>query len=511
LLREAVRSIDGKDFAAAGRALAGALALAPDDPECLRLQGVLLLREGRADEAAGLFARALARHPDDALILLNLGCAQAASGNADGARASLQRACEQDSTLSPAWFERAKLASSHGHMDEARIAFNRFLELEPAHRLARIGLADVLKALGRIDEAAAHYRRVITDDPRMFQAWFSLVDLKTVALTPAETAQLEQAIAMPGLPPIGQAALAFALGTVYERDARHADACVLFDRANAAMRGITRWDSAQFSRGIDAVMAVFDHELPSAPAALGAEVLFVVSLPRSGSTLVEQILAAHPQVEGASELPDLPAVLAEESARRGVGFPRWVADTTAADWERLGRRYLERTARWRANRPRFTDKLPDNWRMIGAALAMLPGARVIQVRRDPLETCWSCYRQLFQPGRADYAYAFDDLAAYWRDCERLTAFWRQRHPQQIRAQSYEALVADPPGEIRALLAFCGLPFDPACMESHRAERSTRTASAAQVRQPLHGGTARSAAYGKLLDPLRIALNPESRP
>ncbi|MET0232018.1 MAG: sulfotransferase, partial [Rhodanobacteraceae bacterium] len=230
--------------------------------------------------------------------------------------------------------------------------------------------------------------------------------------------------------------------------------------------------------------------------------------PRSGSTLVEQILAAHPDVEGASELPDLEAVILEESTFRNQRFPEWVASATPADWQRMGERYLHRTRRWRESKPRFTDKMPDNWLLAGAALAMLPGARVVNVRRDAVETCWSCFKQLFGAGRHGYSYDLSDLAETWRDYDRLSTFWARRFPDRVREQSYEKLVAEPEAETRALLDFGGLAFDPACLEPHAATRSVRTASAAQVREPLHAGTARSAAYGVRLDPLRRMLAAE---
>jgi hypothetical protein len=269
-------------------------------------------------------------------------------------------------------------------------------------------------------------------------------------------------------------------------------------------RGI-RWDAAAFSREVDELMRIFSSDVAPSAAPIGAEAIFVVGLPRSSTTLIEQILAAHPNVEGASELPDLPAVIGAESSRRGVPYTRWMREATPADWERLGREYLARTARWRAERPRFTDKLPNNWPLIGAARAMLPEAKFVACRRDPVETCWSCYKQLFAPGLVSYAYDLGELAAYWRDYDRLARFWVERYPSHVRSQSYEALLDEPEAEIRALLEFCGLAFDDACLRFHEARRGVRTVSSGQVRQPLRRDTARGPRYGELLAPLRDAL------
>jgi sulfotransferase family protein len=249
---------------------------------------------------------------------------------------------------------------------------------------------------------------------------------------------------------------------------------------------------------------VFSDLAPAEQSTFGSEAIFIVSLPRSGSTLVEQIIAAHPDVEGAGELPDLSIVIEEESHRRGRPFPTWATEADAADWHRLGARYLERTERWRQRRPRFTDKSLLNAPYVGAAAAMLPGARFVDCRRDPVETALSCYRQWFAQGQA-WSYAIDDIAAFQRGHERLMALWRTRMPASLHTVAHETLVAEPEASVRQLLAFCGLGFDPACLAFHRSDRSVRTASAAQVRQPLRQDTGRAHRYGALLDPLRRAL------
>jgi len=251
-------------------------------------------------------------------------------------------------------------------------------------------------------------------------------------------------------------------------------------------------------------LAATEHLPAALDPALGHEAIFIVGLPRSGSTLFEQILAAHPQVEGASELQDLGIVLQRESVRRGVPYPQWIPQAGADDWQRLGREYLARTARWRATRPRFTDKLPDNWKHAGVLRAMLPGATVIETRRDPLETAWSCFKQQFY-SQPHFANTLADLGAYLRGCERAMDAWRARDPDQIHLHRYEDLLADPEPAVRRLLADCALDYDPGCLDFHAARRSVRTASAAQVRQPLRRDTTRAAAYGALLDPLRGAL------
>jgi hypothetical protein len=233
--------------------------------------------------------------------------------------------------------------------------------------------------------------------------------------------------------------------------------------------------------------------------------IFIVSLPRSGSTLIEQILAAHAQVDAGDERNDVFNVIEGESRRRKQPLAQWAPRATTDDWQRLGEDYLARSRRWRGTAPRATDKLPGNWLWLGAIAAMLPGARIIDCRRDRLETAWSCFCHLFRIGTQDFSFDFASIAAFAGDYDRAMAKWNALYPTMIRAQSYENLVADTEAQTRELLAFCGLEFDPACLRFWEARRSVRTASAAQVREPMRRDTARADKYGALLDPLRKEL------
>jgi len=506
MLADATRCIDRLDYDGAERALTGALALAPAHPETQRLLGLVAHRRGRHAEAEEIYRRVLAANPHDATVIGQYGELRADAGDIDGGFMLLRHATGIAPDDAAAWFRLGVLLDAQGHHEEALEVGHRVVALDPEHRLGRMLIARNLHALGDIEGAAVQYRALIArGGERVHEAWFSLVDLKTIRLDAGEAAALERLAQDPRQNDNARAIFNFAHGKVCEDAGCYADAFAAYMRANRIVRRGIQWDGAAFSSEVDETMRIFSAPLAGSPAPIGGEVIFIVGLPRSSTTLIEQILAAHPSVEGASELPDLPTVIALESKRRGQPFSLWAERATPADWERLGRDYLARTARWRAERPRFTDKLPDNWTMLGAARAMLPEATFIACHRDPLETCWSCYKQLFAPGLARYAYDLGELAAYWRDYDRLARFWVERHPSHVRAQSYEALLAEPEAEIRALLDFCGLPFDENCLRFHESRRSVRTASSAQVREPLRRDTARGPRYGELLAPLRDAL------
>jgi tetratricopeptide (TPR) repeat protein len=487
----------------AERHIMGVMALNPDHPEVLRLLAGIQNLRGDRQGALDSMRRAVAQRPNDALYHNTLGAVLGQNTELDAAIESLRRACQLEPDMATAWYNLGVLLMRSIRPEESVAALRRAVALEPGHARARVMLGEMLRASGHNEEAAAEYRRVIEQTPDAGTAWWGLADLKTTKLSGADVERMRVVMQRPAVKEDDLIAIGFALAKGLEDQGRYADALAALGQAHARARRRQQWNAAGFSQHVDAIIRRFTRPVDGAPAALGDPVIFIVGMPRSGSTLTEQILASHSQVEGAGELPDLPQIIGEESRRRGMDFPHWVAAMTPGDWERLGRQYLERTAHWRRRRARFTDKLPNNWLHIGAIRAMLPGARVIICRRDPLETCLACYRQMF--ARHEYTRTFEDLAAYWHDFDRAAGHWLQLHPDRVQQNVYEDLVADPERRIRELLAFCGLEFEPGCVEFHKTEREVYSPSATQVREPIRRDTARAPRYGALLDPLRAAL------
>jgi tetratricopeptide (TPR) repeat protein len=503
-LQAAARAIRDGAESGARQALDSVLAMAPAHPEALRLYGILHHRLQRHAEAQAMLNQAIAQWPDYALAHSDLGNVQFASGQVDAAFASWRQACALAPDAAMPWFNLGRNLQLHGDTDAAIEALARAHELAPDFLPAPILLGDALVHAGRFDEADARYRAALALHPACGDAWRGLANIKTRPLSEADREQLAMALKRTDLGPADRIAMGFALGKVCEDHGQHEQAFAALSAANTQLRELAPWNAGAFHAHVEAMLAACTGLPAPIDATLGHEVIFIVGMPRSGSTLFEQILAAHPDVEGASELPDLDQVFAEECARRQQPLLTWIGAGTAADWQRLGRRYLELTAHWRRSKPRHTDKLPATWLLSGVLAAMLPGARIVDARRDALEAGWSCYKQQFYR-LPHFACTLTDIAAYIRDYERAMTVWHAAAPQRIRIQRYEALLADPEREIRALLAFCDLPFDAACLDYHKARRSVRTASATQVRQPLQRDTARADRYGALLDPLRFGL------
>ncbi|MFN7783623.1 MAG: tetratricopeptide repeat-containing sulfotransferase family protein [Lysobacterales bacterium] len=479
--------------------------LAAEHPEVQYWLGQMHADSGDWSAAAEALSRSAAARADDFRVWRLLGTARGMLGDPEGARQSFQRAVSCTRVASDL-LSLSIECDRQGLYEEALAAVDQALRLDRQSPVALLQRVRCHKALGNAGEAAADCRSLIATGRETARAWFSLVDLKTVALTESERQTLAAAASRPGWSADDRQLLDFALGNALEAAGEYVQALAAFQRANAAVRAQAPWNASAFLRHTQQIRSAFIDPPASRAESQGGEVIFLVGLPRSGSTLVEQVLAAHPQVEGASELPYLGQVLEAESRRRGRPFPAWVGEASTQDWTRLGQQYLRLSARWRTQTPIATDKLPDNWLYVGAIRAMLPDARVIDCRREALETCWSCFKQRFGPGLAGFSYDFDSLATYLHACEALGDAWAQLHPAHVRVQRYEALVADPEPQIRALLEFCGLPFDAACLDFQSARRAIRTPSALQVRQPLSQTSAPAARYGALLDPLRRALS-----
>jgi tetratricopeptide (TPR) repeat protein len=498
-------ALQQQQWAHAEQALLAALQRVPEHPEVLRLLAIALRLQNRNAEALELSQRAAAQQPHDALIQNGLGTALDACGDHDGAIAAFRHACELAPQAAELWANLGKTLGDYGRFEEAVPVLERALQLSD-HSASQLRLAYALRVLGHTDAAAQRYRQLLARNPRDGTAWLGMAMLRTRPFAAADIAAMQNQLERAALNDDNRISLGFALAKALDDHGRYAEAFSVLTQANTQVRRIRPWNATQLSVLADDVIAAFAQAPAGAAVEQGEEVIFIVSLPRAGSSLTEQILASHPQLEGAGEIDELHLVIDAESQRRALPFPHWVAAATAADWQRLGQEYLARTSRWHpAGVLRFTDKLPGNWLRIGAALAMLPGARVIDCRRDPLEACFSCFRTLFSAGYQEFSYDVADMASYWHDYERTCRHWHTLFPLRMRVQRYEALVAQPEQQITELLQFCGVPFDPACLHYTETQRSVRTASASQVREPLMRDTARADKYGNLLDPLRLAL------
>jgi tetratricopeptide (TPR) repeat protein len=369
-----------------------------------------------------------------------------------------------------------------------------------------------LRLAGRLAEAVAAYRKSAQLKPQFGEAWYSLANLKTVHLSEEDIRTMQEQLARGDLDDNARLHFEFALGKAFEDRRTFADSFEHYARGNAVRRAMVDYDPEGFMRFVERACALYTPEFFAARSGSGIPTLdpiFIVGLPRSGSTLLEQILASHSQVEGTRELPDIPGFSLELGASDRPGPPAYPASIARLDRAQLrafADRYLEQTRAHRVlGRPRFIDKMPSNFLHVGLIHLLLPNAKIIDSRRAPLACCFANFKQHFQSG-AWFTYDLSDLGRYYRGYVRLMNHFDSVLPGRVHRVQYEDLVADLEGEVRRLLAYCGLPFEEQCLRFYETERVVQTVSSAQVRKPLYADAVEQwRNFEPWLGPLKEAL------
>ncbi len=353
-----------------------------------------------------------------------------------------------------------------------------------------LSIAHSLKTIGRRDAAIESYRAAAAVRPNFGDAYWSLANLKTYRFLDAEIAQMRAAEAAAETPLVDRYHLCFALGKAFEDRGEHAESWRYYERGNALKRSESRYRPEVIENNTRGQIAVCTAGFFAARAGHGApdpDPIFIVGLPRSGSTLLEQILASHSLVDGTQELSDIQRmVLALQGREPDLDNPRYpgsLAGLSADELRRLGEKYLADTRIYRAGKPHFIDKMPNNFRHIGLVHLILPNAKIIDARREPMACCFSNFKQLFANGQ-EFTYSVRDIARYYRTYLELMRHWDAVLPGRVLRVMHEDVVDDLEGSVRRVLDFCGLEFEPACVDFHKTERSVRTASSEQVRMPI---------------------------
>jgi tetratricopeptide (TPR) repeat protein len=393
---------------------------------------------------------------------------------------------------------------------DALAAFEQAARLNPHEVRLRLSIGHLHKTLGRRSECEQAYKACLTMNPNFGEAYWSLADLKNYVFDDAEMAAMQGLLKGDEGDHEDQAQLHFALGRAFEHKKNYPEAFRHYAIGNTRRRKTVPFDIEMFENKTRRVRACYDAAFFTARAEAGLQdsaPIFVVGLPRSGSTLIEQILASHSSVEGTFELPNVLTIVREFDHRdtERDAYPENVREVPTEQFALLGRRYIEETASIRAGRPHFIDKMPNNFSHVGLIHAILPRAIVIDVRRHPMDSCFSTFKQYFAEGQS-FSYDLADLGRYYRCYLELMDHWDKVLPGKVLHVSYEELVRHPESGIRRVLTHCGLDFQSACLSFHETKRPVRTASAEQVRQPLYNsGVGYWKHFESELAPLRAAL------
>jgi tetratricopeptide (TPR) repeat protein len=483
-----------------------------DHVEAMRLLARIGMAREVFDDAETLLAAVLAKAPDHHAARHDYAQTLLQRHKYREAKAEIERLLARE-PRNPAFREAAATAAvGLGEQERAIALYCGLLEDAPGSPDLQLWLGHALKTVGRVAEAVTAYRAAAQSRPDFGDAYWSLANLKTFRFTPEEIARMrvEEAGADTGL--ADRQHLCFALGKALEDEGAFEESWSYYARGNALKRAESRYRPEVLETNTRLQKAVCTRAVLAERAGSGdpaPDPIFVVGLPRSGSTLIEQILASHSQVDGTQELPHVQALVLELQGREpdldDPRYPGVLPELSGEQLARFGRRYLEETRVYRRGRPFFIDKMPNNFRHIGLIHLILPNAKIIDARREPMACCFSNLKQLFAQGQ-EFTYSIEDIARYYRTYLELMEHWDAALPGRVLRVQHEDVVDDLEGSVRRLLDHCGLPFEQACLDFHRNRRSVRTPSSEQVRRPIFRDSLEQwRNYAPWLEPLQRAL------
>ena len=458
-----------------------------------------VLSEGDIYGAEDMVRRHLLTHPDDIEAMRLLARIGVRLEIFDDAEFLLESVLVFQADYHAARFEYAGVLIQRHKFALARVQAERLLALDPDNR-------DYCIALANRQAAAVH--------PSFGDAYWSLANLKTYRFTDEEIARMRLHEAGADTAAVDHYHLCFALGKALEDRSEFAESFAYYERGNALKKRDSRHQAATIERNAEQQVAVCTAHFFASRRGVGCrrpDPIFIVGLPRAGSTLLEQILASHSSVEGTMELAEIPRLALHLSGREGSDsrprYPEILAELSDDQLRQFGEKYLEETAVFRSGKPRFIDKMPNNFRHIGLIHLILPNAKIIDARRDAMACCFSNFKQLFASGQ-EFTYSVDDIARYYRTYVRLMDHWNAVLPGKVLRVQFEDVVDNLETNVRRMLEFCGLDFEPACLEYYKTERSVRTASSEQVRRPIFkDGVDQWRNFEPWLGDLKAALGP----
>lgn len=498
------------------------------DPErAAVIKGIELFRDGQYDEAINVFRSVLKRNPRSVNAMRHLAATLwHGKKRLEDAEALLRQAtqiapdytgawialgavlvemtkfmeaitaCKKATELEPenidGWSGLASAYARAMYPEKAVRAYERAIAINDSHPVLLSAYAWELKTIGNQEKALEAYRQAIKAKPRFGPAYWSMANLKIFNFTDEEVETMLEQIERDDLTDVEEIHFRFAIGKAMEDKKDYEKAWHFYHTGNQRQRMTVEYEPLELERRFATVKETFSHELLTQRANAGYEApdpIFIVGLPRSGSTLVEQILASHSKVEGTSELPILGNITESLGRYRtdDVRYPEAVAELRDKDLRAYGQQYIELAKRHRQTaKPMFTDKLPNNFPMMGFAHLILPNAKVINARRHPFDSCLGGYKQLFGRGQ-NFTYDMLDLAHYYQQYDAMIKHWREVLPGKILDVHYEETVTDLESQVRRILDHCELPFEESCVRFHETERAVKTASSEQVRQPIYTG------------------------
>jgi tetratricopeptide (TPR) repeat protein len=487
----------------------------PSNVSAIRLLADIGIRLGRLADAEALLRRCLELAPGFHMARSNYANLLFKKLRYQPALEEIEKVIRAEPDNPSHWILKASILGRIGELESAIEIYEKVLADYPNQARCRLSQGHALKTVGRQEQAVVAYRKAIELRPSLGEAYWSLANLKTFQFDDDEIETMRRRVLSKGGKTEDYYHLYFSLGKALEDRGLYEEAFEAYRRGNLVRRETVRWDADAHHANMQELIGFFDSALFAEREGQGCPSpapILIVGLPRAGSTLLEQILASHSQVEGTMELPDIISIARRLSGKKKREeqslYPRILGDMSPDQLRELGEEYLERTRVHRRGAPFFIDKMPNNFSHIGLIHLILPQARIIDARRQPLACCFSGFKQLFASGQ-NFTYSLEEIGRYYRDYVELMAHWDKVLPGRVLRMNYEAVVADIETQVRRLLDYCGLPFEASCVEFHKTQRAVRTASSEQVRQPIYDAAVEQwRNFEPWLGPLITALGPE---
>ena len=463
----------------------------PNEVDAMRLLASIANKLEQRDDAIILLERAVELKPKFAGAWADLAETYTESEKFGEALDAVQRVIKLQPNMPFGHMIRGSILGKKDDHEGAINAFKEALEIEPEHIGSNMGLGNTLKTIGRYDEAVKSYKKCIEAQPLFSEAYWSLANLKTYSFDDDEIKNMEKHVQSQDLTPASKAFFHIAIANAKEKQMKYGEAWYHFHTGNELRRTSEIYDSVTTQVTHDALIETFDEEFVNSTKGSGCQSdapIFILGLPRSGSTLIEQILASHSRVEGTRELPDISLLgrRLTKSKPPGIKYPDAVKHMTDEEKTEYGESYLETSKRYRTDKPRFIDKMPNNFAHIGFIKTILPNAKIINAKRHPLDSCVSSFKQLFYKGQS-WSYDLFEIGEYYLEYERMMDHWHSLYPGEIYDIQYENIVNNQEDESRALIQYCGLDWEDSCLKFYENKRSVNTASSEQVRQPIYKG------------------------
>ena len=508
LLYKGVRHLQASRFRKAESAFKKILVEDENNIDALRFMGILAFKSGNHDIAEAMFTRALQIDPTYTLVWANLAQVFSVTGQQDKAKKAFKNILNMEPKNGLIWAEYGTVLTKLARYSDGKDAYLKALEFKPNSPRVYLSLGHVYKTMGEIDNSINSYKSTIKQNNLSGEAYWSLANLKTYSFTNDEIKNMEVTLDTE-ISDIERCQMHFALGKAYEVKKDYNNSFINYSKGNRVKKGLIKYSSRETSQKTKKVLDFFIEENISSlsnSSILDRDPIFVLGMPRSGSTLVDQIISSHSMVDGTQELPNIIKIAAELNSDSDDNYPEVLKDLKSNELSALGLNYISETKWARESAPFFIDKMPNNFIHIGLIKTILPNAKIIDTRRDAMDTCFSCFKQFFARGQL-FTYSLEDLGNYYVDYIKAMNHWHKVYGEDIYTVHYDNVINNTESTIRELIEYCELPFEDNCLEFYKSSRPVKTPSAEQVRQPIYkSGLNYWKNYADFLSPLKKIID-----